>query len=135
MEEYELQALPARLRTVLLYGVLASTERVHFCMCNPPFFDLGETPQPNLSTHKQTRCTATEGEQFVSGGEVGFVLRLVADSLILGEQVRWYSSLIACTFGKLWSAGAWPCRLSLCVRLCELSHTGTVTDMASQHTK
>jgi len=78
----------------ILHGVLQPSEHAHFCMCNPPFFDTDETPQPNLATRPHARCAATAGEQFTTGGEVGFVLRLVADSALLREQIVWYTSLV-----------------------------------------
>jgi len=78
----------------ILIGVLQPSERADFCMCNPPFFAPDETPQPNLTARPRARCVATHGEQFTSGGEVGFVLRLLAESTQLRTQIRWYTSLM-----------------------------------------
>ena len=73
----------------ILVGVLGPAERADFCMCNPPFFDIDETPSPNWATRPEARCDATVGEQFTAGGEVGFVQRMVTDSLAIGTRLRW----------------------------------------------
>lgn len=59
-------------------------------MCNPPFFDTDEEVEAN----PHTVCTATEGELFTEGGEAAFLTQMVAESVVLQTQVRWYSSLL-----------------------------------------
>ena len=54
----------------ILATVLGPTETAHFCMCNPPFYDLAEHPQSNAAISPHARCIATDGEQFTSGGQV-----------------------------------------------------------------
>ena len=93
-EREPVDRVAASLEAPILVGVLRPTESAQFCMCNPPFYDLHETPQPNLAIQPHARCEATLSEQFTDGGEVGFVLRLVADSVLLRERVLWYTSLV-----------------------------------------
>jgi len=76
----------------MLRHVLRPEERPAFCMCNPPFYDEGDTPPDPAPLHAP--CAASRAEQFTPGGEVGFVLRLVQESQQLGTQVGWYSSLL-----------------------------------------
>ena len=42
-------------------------------------------------------CTGSAEEMCTPGGEVGFITRLIEESLLLKERVRWYSSML----GKL----------------------------------
>jgi len=42
------------------------------------------------------RCAASRVELFTTGGEVGFVSRLIDESLVLRGRVRWY----ACAFSS-----------------------------------
>lgn len=76
----------------ILVGVLHANEKAHFVMCNPPFFDDSEAP----TTRKDgvASSLAAPNEQFTAGGEVGFISRMISDSIQLGEQVIWYSSLV-----------------------------------------
>ena len=66
-----------------------------FCMSNPPFYGSNmeawgmlnaprkeERPEPNSVS------TASPAESITPGGEVMFVKRLIADSLLLKERVR-----------------------------------------------
>jgi 23S rRNA A1618 N6-methylase RlmF len=78
----------------ILDGLLQPMERAHFCMCNPPFFDMDEIPRNNLAIRPHERCAATMNEQCTPGGEVGFIRRMIADSLALRERIGWYTSLI-----------------------------------------
>ncbi|KAI9604930.1 hypothetical protein H4Q26_002900 [Puccinia striiformis f. sp. tritici PST-130] len=38
-------------------------------------------------------CTGSEVEMVYPGGEVGFIEKLITDSLIIGSQTRWFTSL------------------------------------------
>lgn len=76
-----------------------------FTLCNPPFFT--DTADMAASLHGEGKsykpnaiCTGAEVEMVCPGGDVGFVTKLVNESLVLREKVQWYSSL----FGKLESA-------------------------------
>ena len=58
--------------------------------CNPPFWSPEEVPRARRAPY--AACTATRGEMFTAGGEVGFVERIVADSAIMGERVRCHAA-------------------------------------------
>lgn len=81
----------------ILHGLLRPGEVFGACMCNPPFYDLHEQPRGRWHTASgatSTRCSATESEMFCTGGEVGFIRRLVRESLELRHVVGWYTSLV-----------------------------------------
>lgn len=87
-----------------------SNEHFTFCMCNPPFYeeDEAETKFVHLDgdamenkcydvTRRSAPRSATVGrknELSVSGGEVGFVGRLIEDSLVLQNSVKFYTSMV-----------------------------------------
>ncbi len=63
-------------------------------MCNPPFFkDRGERDSGQSRSGRRpppsTVGTGSERETVVEGGEVGFVRRIVEDSLSLRDTVRY----------------------------------------------
>eukprot|EP00041_Stephanoeca_diplocostata_P013419 m.235084 g.235084 ORF g.235084 m.235084 type:complete len:457 (-) comp19331_c0_seq3:1672-3042(-) len=67
-----------------------------FCMCNPPFFNIGESPQ-NRTGRRHMLSGPKAGddvEMETVGGECGFVGRLVLESLDLGDRVTWYTSML-----------------------------------------
>lgn len=74
-----------------------------FTMCNPPFFATMQEMQDSLSgaskggVKPSAACTGAEVEMVTEGGDLGFVLKMLAESLVLREKVRWYSSML----GKL----------------------------------
>ncbi|KHN84764.1 Methyltransferase-like protein 16 -like protein [Toxocara canis] len=85
-------------------------EHFTFCMCNPPFYEEeeAETKFVRLEgnamenkcydvTRRAAPRSATIGrrnELSVSGGEVGFVGRLIEDSLMLQNSVKFYTSMV-----------------------------------------
>ncbi|KAF2846680.1 hypothetical protein T440DRAFT_226058 [Plenodomus tracheiphilus IPT5] len=80
-------------------------ERLDFTICNPPFFTDKCEMQNSLkgegkSWKPSAICTGAEVEMVCPGGDLGFVTRIVEESLEMKELVGWYSSL----FGKLGSA-------------------------------
>lgn len=77
--------------------------RLDFVMCNPPFYSseedmsrayYGKTLPPSAV------CTGSTNEMICEGGDVGFVSRILEESLQLRERVQWYSSML----GRLASA-------------------------------
>ena len=79
-----------------LYDLVEDSDQqtYDFSMCNPPFFGTSleawgghsrtETrPEPNSVN------TASPQESIVPGGEVNFVKRMIDDSLLLQDRVRW----------------------------------------------
>lgn len=82
-------------------------DRLDFTICNPPFFTDVADMQSSLkgegkSWKPNAVCTGSENEMVCPGGDVGFVTKMVNESLVLRDKVQWYTSL----FGKLESAKA-----------------------------
>ncbi|KAA8611720.1 SAM-dependent methyltransferase [Pyrenophora tritici-repentis] len=82
-------------------------DHLDFTICNPPFFNDVADMQSSLkgegkSWKPNAVCTGSENEMVYPGGDVGFVTKMVNESLVLREKVQWYTSL----FGKLDSAKA-----------------------------
>ncbi|KAL5254074.1 hypothetical protein ACHWQZ_G013737 [Mnemiopsis leidyi] len=80
-----------------LQGNLGS-DRYTFCMCNPPFFEdtdnmTGISRSPHRAAPKSV-CTATPVEVITTGGEEQFVGEMVRESIKLGTQVLWYTSML-----------------------------------------
>eukprot|EP00039_Didymoeca_costata_P014742 m.241106 g.241106 ORF g.241106 m.241106 type:complete len:139 (+) comp16086_c0_seq6:733-1149(+) len=42
----------------------------------------------------QRECPGTDVEMVTDGGEVGFVSRMIEDSLIIGKNIVWYTSML-----------------------------------------
>ncbi|PVI01912.1 hypothetical protein DM02DRAFT_727572 [Periconia macrospinosa] len=84
-----------------------NVETLDFTMCNPPFFNnpyemRASLRGDNKAAPPNSICTGAEVEMVCPGGDLGFVTRIFEESLILGEKVGWYTSLL----GKLDSAKA-----------------------------
>ena len=65
-----------------------------FCMCNPPFFSSLEERRALKSRtgHRPVPLglpTGNECETVVDRGEVGFVKRMISDSIQLGNKIRY----------------------------------------------
>ncbi|KAI7912530.1 DUF890 domain protein [Pyricularia oryzae] len=76
-------------------------DAIDFVMTNPPFYE-SEKELLTLAAQKElppsTACTGAPVEMVhLAGGEVGFVTRILDESLVLRERVRWYTSML----GKL----------------------------------
>ncbi|TLD15200.1 hypothetical protein PspLS_10765 [Pyricularia sp. CBS 133598] len=74
---------------------------IDFVMTNPPFYE-SEKELLTLAAQKElppsTACTGAPVEMVNPyGGEVGFVTRILDESFVLRERVRWYTSML----GKL----------------------------------
>jgi 23S rRNA (adenine1618-N6)-methyltransferase len=82
-------------------------ETLDFTICNPPFFSDEAEMQASLKgegkiAQPNSVCTGAASEMVCPGGDLGFVTRIVEESLVLRERVRWYSSML----GKLSSVKA-----------------------------
>jgi 23S rRNA (adenine1618-N6)-methyltransferase len=83
------------------------TQQLDFTLCNPPFFTDSAEMEKSLSgegkaTGPNAICTGANTEMVCAGGDLGFVTRIVEESLVLRSRVKWYSSML----GKLSSAKA-----------------------------
>ena len=109
-ENVDINALSSRIHVRLstpdspLFPLKAlGVEKLDFTMCNPPFYSSKEDMDSSeLAKGKPPSavCTGADVEMICEGGDVGFVLRMVEESLILREKVQWYTSML----GKLSSA-------------------------------
>ncbi|RMZ21018.1 hypothetical protein D0859_14970 [Hortaea werneckii] len=72
-------------------------ETLDFVMTNPPFYDSMQDMQSSY-TNKQAPpsaiCTGSENEMICPGGDVGFVTRILDESLQLRDQVQWYTAML-----------------------------------------
>jgi 23S rRNA (adenine1618-N6)-methyltransferase len=82
-------------------------DHLDFTICNPPFFTSTAEMTSSLNGDAKTWkpnavCTGADVEMVCPDGDLGFVTRIVNESLVLKERVQWYSSML----GKLSSAKA-----------------------------
>lgn len=74
--------------------------QIDFVMCNPPFFSSREdmlATYTNKAKPPPTVCTGADVEMITEGGDEGFMLRIVDESLIWRTRCLWYT----CMAGKL----------------------------------
>ncbi|MEH6386900.1 23S rRNA (adenine(1618)-N(6))-methyltransferase RlmF [Pseudomonas profundi] len=92
----------------LLHNIVGTGERFDFTLCNPPFYtdaeaarqankrkwrNLEEQHGKQLSPHQSFGGQANE--LYCSGGEIGFLVRLVKESSAFATSVFWFSSLVS----------------------------------------
>jgi len=80
-------------------------DRLDFVLCNPPFYSsLAEMTESNVAKSRppSATCTGAENEMICPGGDIGFVSRILDESLRLRAKVKWYTSML----GKLSSVHA-----------------------------
>ena len=68
-----------------------------FVMCNPPFFPTKVAKLAGSASKvaaPSAVCTGAEVEMVCPGGDVGFVTRIIDESLVLRYQIEWYTSKI-----------------------------------------
>ena len=69
----------------------ANVTNLDFIVTNPPFFD--ERPSERADGRERTPMTDTEG--LYPGGEVGWVLDVLRDSLTTLTNIGWYSTMLS----------------------------------------
>ncbi|KAK8043101.1 hypothetical protein PG994_013584 [Apiospora phragmitis] len=83
----------------------SDTQQIDFVMTNPPFYE-SEAELQQLAAQKAlppaSACTGAPHEMVCEGGELGFLQRLLDESLVLRERVQWYTAML----GKQSSLGA-----------------------------
>ena len=73
--------------------VCQGSQHYAFSMCNPPFFRSVEERLGALTSHSSHRpppatfSSGTDQETVTEGGEVGFVKRMIEDSMELRDRV------------------------------------------------
>jgi len=72
-------------------------QNIDFIMCNPPFYDSWEDLEASESskvTPKPTIFSGAATEIICPGGDAGFILRMIQESMTLGQRVQWYTSAL-----------------------------------------
>ncbi|KAK4553783.1 hypothetical protein LTR86_009281 [Recurvomyces mirabilis] len=72
-------------------------DELDFVMTNPPFYDSHEDMQESYvgkDAPPSAVCTGADNEMICPGGDVGFVTRILEESLILRERVQWYTAML-----------------------------------------
>lgn len=85
-------------------------DSVDFTMTNPPFYESEEAMLQSARRKNRppySACTGSLTEMVVEGGEVAFVGRVLAESLVLRGRVQWYTAML----GFLSSVASLVCRL------------------------
>jgi 23S rRNA (adenine1618-N6)-methyltransferase len=86
-----------------LKGIVKPGEQFHATMCNPPFHSSAEEAAAgsnrklqNLGKQKEVlNFGGQHVELWVEGGEVGFVKKMIAESVEFASQVGWFTTLIS----------------------------------------
>ncbi|WAR54700.1 hypothetical protein PtB15_4B317 [Puccinia triticina] len=71
-------------------------QTISITMCNPPFYssqDEIDALRAKKDLAPEGVCTGSEVEMVYPGGEVGFIEKMMKDSLVVGSQTRWFTSL------------------------------------------
>lgn len=72
-------------------------DAIDFAMVNPPFY-ASDTELLDLAAQKaqppHSACTGASVEMVCEGGEVAFVERMIAESLVLRGRVQWYTAML-----------------------------------------
>ncbi|KAI1266978.1 hypothetical protein F5Y18DRAFT_353511 [Xylariaceae sp. FL1019] len=70
---------------------------IDFVMVNPPFYTSDEE-LASLAAQKSkppsTACTGAPNEMVCDGGEVGFIQRMLRESLVTTNRVQWYTAML-----------------------------------------
>ncbi|XP_011862229.1 PREDICTED: methyltransferase-like protein 16 homolog [Vollenhovia emeryi] len=76
--------------------VVRDGEDYDFSMCNPPFFESEDAGFERIAKALPPRNapTGSDGELKIKGGEVGFVTRMIEESVEVGDRIRIYSTMI-----------------------------------------
>ncbi len=91
----------------------AGVDSFDFIMTNPPFYESSADMNDSAKAKAKppgSACTGTATEMICKGGELGFVGRILDQSMELRERVQWYTAM----FGKLESLKAFVSRLREC---------------------
>jgi 23S rRNA (adenine1618-N6)-methyltransferase len=89
-------------------GVIKPSDRFELTMCNPPFHASAESAesgnqrkQSNLNRGRASTGAAQlnfggqANELWCAGGEVAFIRQMIQESAALGQQVKWFTTLVS----------------------------------------
>eukprot|EP01080_Neovahlkampfia_damariscottae_P009629 gene9629-1833_t len=89
--EKEIKIIQVDDETLILNNVIPNDEKFDFCMCNPPFFS---DEIESIRNNPKTICTGNKNELMTEGGELNFISKIIEDSLVLKNQICWFTSMI-----------------------------------------
>ena len=85
-------------------GIIHKNESYDATMCNPPFHDSAATARAGSERKRRNLGQAEDAalnfggqqqELWCEGGEVAFILRMIAESKQFGRQVKWFTTLVS----------------------------------------
>lgn len=85
-------------------GIIHKNEQYDATLCNPPFHDSAASARAGSERKRRNLGQAEDGalnfggqqqELWCEGGEVAFILRMIAESKGFGRQVKWFTSLVS----------------------------------------
>jgi 23S rRNA (adenine1618-N6)-methyltransferase len=92
-------------RNAIFVGVVQPGERFDLTLCNPPFHSSARAVREasQAKWRKLGRGAAGSARNFggqgtelwCEGGEAGFIHRMIGESVALGAQVRWFTTLVS----------------------------------------
>ena len=88
----------------IFQGVVGSDDIFHVTLCNPPFH--GSLAQAEQGTRRKWRNLGKgrsaelnfggqNAELWCSGGEIGFIARMIEQSMIFADQCLWFTCLVS----------------------------------------
>ncbi len=85
-------------------GIIHKNENYDATLCNPPFHDSAASARAGSERKRRNLGQAEDGalnfggqqqELWCEGGEVAFILRMIAESKGFGRQVKWFTTLVS----------------------------------------
>jgi 23S rRNA (adenine1618-N6)-methyltransferase len=85
-------------------GIIHKNETYDATMCNPPFHDSAAAARAGSERKRRNLGQAEDAalnfggqqqELWCEGGEVAFILRMIAESKQFGRQVKWFTTLVS----------------------------------------
>ena len=73
-------------------NVVSDTWHYDFCVWNPPFFSSMIERDPR---HSVKNIQSLKTEDVTEGGEIGFICRMIKESYIYKNQIKWFTWFIA----------------------------------------
>ncbi|KAI9010990.1 hypothetical protein CLU79DRAFT_446415 [Phycomyces nitens] len=82
---------------LFLWDKIPLDKKFAFCMCNPPFYSSQDEIRENSQAkflEPSAACTGTKAEMITEGGEYGFIERMIKESILHKDRIKWYTSMI-----------------------------------------
>ncbi|HDX4050672.1 TPA: 23S rRNA (adenine(1618)-N(6))-methyltransferase RlmF [Enterobacter soli] len=85
-------------------GIIHKNEQYDATLCNPPFHDSAAAARAGSERKRRNLGQAEDGalnfggqqqELWCEGGEVAFILKMIAQSKAFGRQVKWFTTLVS----------------------------------------